>query len=245
MPASLEIDLDRSSPVPLYHQVAAAIESAIRDGTLPPDTKLENEVALAQRYNLSRPTMRQAMDQLVRNGLVVRRRGVGTQVIGPRVRRNLRLSSLYNDLVSEGANPQTTVLSLERIGAPAQIAEPLKIATGDEVCHLRRLRTVDGQPLAIMENWVPAGVAQLDKDSLEQDGLYNILRKAGIDFRMAHQRVGATTAGAEQAELLQCNRGSALVTMERTALDSRGIAVEHGHHLYRADRYSFDITLVD
>jgi len=92
---------------------------------------------------------------------------------------------------------------------------------------------------------VPTHVARLDKESLEQDGLYNILRKAGIDFRMAHQRVGATTASAEQAELLQCHRGSALVTMERTALDSRGIAVEHGHHLYRADRYSFDITLVD
>ncbi len=98
----LDIALDRSSPVPLYHQVASAFTAAIREGVLPPETKLENEIALAKRYSLSRPTMRQAMDQLVRDGLVVRRRGVGTQVIGPPVRRNLRLSSLYNDLQDEG-----------------------------------------------------------------------------------------------------------------------------------------------
>ena len=244
MRAQLEITLDRSSPVPLYHQVASAFEEAIREGTLPSETKLENEVALARRYNLSRPTMRQAMDQLVRNGLVVRRRGVGTQVIGPQVRRNLRLTSLYNDLVSEGADPETEVLSFEHVDAPEEIAQQLKIATGDAVCHLRRLRLLDGRPLALMENWVPTNVVQLDEAALEKDGLYNILRRSGIDFRMAHQRVGATAADDDEAELLGCEQGSALVLMERTAFDSRGVAVECGHHLYRADRYSFDITLV-
>ena len=62
---------------------------------------------------------------------------------------------------------------------------------------------------------------------------------------MAHQTVGATTANAEQAELLGTDRGAALVLMDRTALDSSGTAVEYGHHIYRADRYSFDITLVN
>lgn len=243
--AELDITLDRSSPVPLYHQVASALELAIRDGTLPPETKLENEIALARRYNLSRPTMRQAMDQLVRDGLVVRRRGVGTQVIGPPVRRNLKLSSLYNDLVSEGVEPRTDLLSFEYTSAADPIAATLNVAPGAEVCHLRRLRRLDSGPLALMENWVPTAIADLDPDALQQDGLYNILRKAGIDFRMAHQTVGATVADAEQADLLECAQGAPLVRMERTALDSRGIAVEYGHHLYRADRYSFDITLVD
>lgn len=241
----LDIAVDRSSPVPLYHQVASALELAIRDGTLPPEAKLENEIALARRYNLSRPTMRQAMDQLVRDGLVVRRRGVGTQVIGPPVKRNLKLSSLYNDLVSEGVQPRTDVLSFAFVTATDFVAAKLGITTGDDVCQLRRLRLLDSGPLAVMENWVPPAVAELDRDELEHDGLYNILRKAGIDFRMAHQTVGATVASAEQAELLDCAQGAALVRMERTALDSRGIAVEYGHHLYRADRYSFDITLVN
>lgn len=245
MPLDLDIDLDRSSPVPLYHQVASAFERAIREGALPPETKLENEIALAKRYNLSRPTMRQAMDQLVRDGLVVRRRGVGTQVVGPPVRRNLKLSSLYNDLQDEGSQPETTVLTLENVTADEGICDKLGLTPGATVQHLRRLRSVDGRPLALMENWVPRHVAELTAEVLERDGLYNVLRKAGVDFRMAHQTVGATAAEPEQASLLGVGAGSPMVLMERTALDSRGSAVDCGRHLYRADRYSFDITLVN
>lgn len=245
MPLDLDIDLDRSSPVPLYHQVASAFERAIREGALPPETKLENEIALAKRYNLSRPTMRQAIDQLVRDGLVVRRRGVGTQVVGPPVRRNLKLSSLYNDLQDEGSQPETTVLTLENVTADEGICDKLGLTPGATVQHLRRLRSVDGRPLALMENWVPRHVAELTAEVLERDGLYNVLRKAGVDFRMAHQTVGATAAEPEQASLLGVGAGSPMVLMERTALDSRGSAVDCGRHLYRADRYSFDITLVN
>ncbi len=241
----LDITIDRSSPVPLYHQVASGLETAIREGVLPPETKLENEIALAKRYNLSRPTMRQAMDQLVRDGLVVRRRGVGTQVVGPPVRRSLKLSSLYNDLQDEGTQPQTRVLTLETVTAPEAVREQLGLSDGAQVYHVRRLRSVDGRPLAVMENWMPATIATLSASSLEEDGLYNLLRRAGVDFRMAHQKVGATVADASQAQLLHVDRGSALVVMERTALDSSGTPVEYSHHVYRADRYSFDITLVN
>ncbi|TLP80015.1 GntR family transcriptional regulator [Nesterenkonia sphaerica] len=241
----LDITIDRSSPIPLYHQVASAFDKAIREGVLPPETKLENEISLAKRYNLSRPTMRQAMDQLVRDGLVVRRRGVGTQVIGPPVRRNLRLSSLYNDLQDEGAAPQTRVLSLETVTAPEPIREKLGLGDGAEVYHLRRLRLVDGRPLALMENWLPVTLAQLTREDLEADGLYNLLRRAGVDFRMAHQRVGAAVADEEQASQLKVEAGSALVVMERTALASSGAPIECGRHVYRADRYAFDITLMN
>lgn len=242
---SLDIVIDRASPVPLYHQVASAFEKAIREGVLPPETKLENEIALAKRYNLSRPTMRQAMDCLVREGLVVRQRGVGTQVVGPQVRRNLRLSSLYNDLQADGTIPQTKVLGFEIVSSDEFTREKLGIRPGADVQHIRRLRTVDGRPLAIMENWVAVSAASLSVDELERDGLYNVLRRSGIDFRMAHQTVGAAVASSEQASLLQMEEGAALVVMGRTALDGSGSAIEHGHHVYRADRYSFDITLVN
>lgn len=245
MPSNLDIALDRTSPMPLYHQVASAFEQAIREGTLPPKTKLENEVALAKRYNLSRPTMRQAMDHLVREGLVVRRRGVGTQVIGPQVRRSLRLSSLYSDLEEEGVEPETRVLSLKTVSASHELAQHLKIHTGSKVYHVVRLRLVDHQPLALMENWIPVTVANLSASALRNDGLYNLMRKAGVDFRMAHQTVGATAATKEQAKTLETAPGSPLVRMERTALDGSGTTVEHGAHLYRADRYSFAVTLVN
>ena len=245
MPDDLQIDIDRGSPVPLYHQVAQAFEQAIREGRLAPETKLENEVDLAKRYNISRPTLRQAMDKLVRDGLVVRRRGVGTQVVGPRVRRSLKLSSLYNDLRDSGVQPTTSVLTFETVVSADEVADRLGLPAETEVYHLRRLRSIDGQRLGIMENYLPLSVGTLTRESLEQDGLYNVIRRQGTDFQMAHQTVGATVATADQAELLGVSPGSPLVTVQRTALDSSGTAIEFGDHVYRADLYSYETTLMN
>ncbi|MCW2756646.1 MAG: transcriptional regulator, partial [Nocardioidaceae bacterium] len=84
--------VDRASPVPLYFQVAQHLEHAITSGTVPPGTLLSNEIQLADEMGLSRPTMRRAMQHLVDKGLVVRRRGIGTRVVQPTVRRRLELS---------------------------------------------------------------------------------------------------------------------------------------------------------
>ena len=103
----LGLNIDRSSPVPLYHQVVQGIEAAIHSGVLEPGSRLENEIDLAAQLNLSRPTMRKAMDELVRSGLLVRKRGVGTQVVSSQVRRPLELSSLFDDLTNNGKKPTT------------------------------------------------------------------------------------------------------------------------------------------
>src|SRR5688572_17873500 len=126
----LTFDIDRSSPTPLYFQLAQAIEGAISGGALPSGSKLENEVLLAQRYGLSRPTVRRAVQELVDKGLLVRKRGVGTQVIQPHVRRSVELTSLYDDLARAGEAPTTEVLSLERVPASAEIAEELDLVRG-------------------------------------------------------------------------------------------------------------------
>ena len=99
----LDVPLDRASPVPLYHQLAMALEAAIHDGRLRPGDRLENELAMTSRLGLARPTARQAIGELVRKGLLVRKRGVGTQVVGAPVRRDMRLSSLHDDLASPAA----------------------------------------------------------------------------------------------------------------------------------------------
>jgi DNA-binding GntR family transcriptional regulator len=94
----LTVELDRSSPVPLYYQLAQAIEAAIRDGELAPGDRFENELALAKRLTLSRPTTRRAIQELVDKGLLVRKRGVGTQVVQNPVHRRVELTSLFDDL---------------------------------------------------------------------------------------------------------------------------------------------------
>ncbi|MBG6184860.1 DNA-binding GntR family transcriptional regulator [Arthrobacter sp. CAN_A214] len=241
----LGFNINRSSPVPLYHQVVQGIEDAIFSGALKPGSRLDNEIDLAARLNLSRPTMRRAMDELVRSGLVVRKRGVGTQVVSGQVRRPLELSSLFDDLINNGKEPTTQVLSFSHMEADAPILASLQLPARSKVYHFTRLRKVAGKPLALMENWVRDDIAALDEAILAAEGLYPILRRAGVDFRLATQRIGATIADDHQAPLLETNINSALVTMERTAVDDTGRRIETGHHVYRADSYSFEMTLVE
>lgn len=245
LPVELFLDLDRSGPVPLYYQIAGRLEAAIHDQTLPAGSRLENEVALAARLGLSRPTIRRAIQELVDKGLLVRRRGIGTQVVHGRVTRNVELTSLYEDLEASGQKPETVVLSVEQVGADDEAAEALGVAVGDPVLHVRRLRIADGVPLAILDNILPAAFLDLDAESLGRHGLYQLLRARGVTMRVAKQRIGARAATGPEAELLDLDRGEPILTMSRSVFDNSGVAVELGRHCYRPDRYAFEITLVD
>ncbi|MDQ0894170.1 GntR family transcriptional regulator [Agromyces ramosus] len=245
LPVELFLDLDRSGPVPLYYQIASRLEQAIMDQTLPAGARLENEVALATRLGLSRPTIRRAIQDLVDKGLLVRRRGIGTQVVHGKVTRNVELTSLYEDLERSGQKPETRVLSVEVVPADETAAEALGLPLGSSVLHMQRLRSADGVPLAILDNVLPGQFADLDREALEKHGLYQLLRARGVTMRVAKQRIGARAATAHEAELLDLSRGAPVLTMSRTAFDNSGVAVEFGQHCYRPDRYSFEVTLVD
>ncbi|OIJ99968.1 GntR family transcriptional regulator [Streptomyces sp. MUSC 14] len=241
---SLTFALDRTSPVPLYYQFAQQLEAAIEQGALAPGNLLGNEVDLSVRLGLSRPTVRQAIQSLVDRGLLVRRRGVGTQVVHSQVKRPLELSSLYDDLTAAGQSPTTRVLRGERIAASADVAAALGVAEGAEVAVLERLRSAHGRPVAFLRNFLPPTLLELPTERLESTGLYEMLRSAGIVLHSARQSIGARSATADEAGLLDEKEGAALLTMRRTAYDDTGRAVEYGSHVYRASRYAFDFQLL-
>lgn len=241
----IEFDLDRSSPVPLYFQLAQQLELAIQKGRLKPGDHLEPEVELAQRTGLSRPTVRQAMQELVKKGILVRRRGIGTQVAHAQLRRPVGLTSLYDDLKRGGSKPTTTVLSLETVGADATVAEALGIAEGDPVLYVQRLRLSDSDPLAVLHNWLPADLLAVTEAQLERQGLYDLMRRAGIQLKIAHQQIGAKAASRAEAKQLDLSVGSPLLTLQRTTYDATGRAIEWSTSVYRADSYSFETTLTE
>lgn len=244
MTPTLSVELDRSSPVPLYFQVAQIFEKAILDGQLKPGDRFENELALASRLNLSRPTTRRAIQELVDKGLLVRKRGVGTQVVQTPVHRPVELTSLYDDLARAGQEPATKVLEYAIGPASDEVAGWLNLPPGAEVATMRRLRMSNGQPLAVMTNYLPAAIAP-DEEQLEQSGLYRSLRSRGVHIRLARQRIGARAASRDEARLLDEKPKAPLLVMERTAFDDSGRIVEYGSHVYRASHYYFDTTLVD
>ncbi|WP_251019225.1 GntR family transcriptional regulator [Streptomyces sp. ISL-11] len=236
--------MDRSSPVPLYYQLSQQLEAAIEQGGLAPGSLLGNEIDLAARLGLSRPTVRQAIQSLVDKGLLVRRRGVGTQVLHSQVKRPLELSSLYDDLEAAGQQPATRVLRHTTEPATARVAAALGVPEGAEVVFVERLRLAHGEPMARLCNHLPAGLLDLDDDKLTGTGLYRLIRTAGITLHSARQTVGARAATAAEGELLAEPEGAPLLTMERTTYDDTGRAVEFGSHIYRASRYAFDFQLL-
>jgi DNA-binding GntR family transcriptional regulator len=240
-PAS-EITVDPERPLPLYAQVAEQLRAAIDNGLLPTGTRLDNEIELAARLGLSRPTMRQAIQELVSQGLLVRKRGVGTQVVRTKVTRPLRLSSLFDDLSGLGQTPGTTVLANQVEPAKPGVAELLE-AKLKAVLRLSRVRTTDGEPIALMNNYLPAGIIDPSDEELEERGLYRLLRSAGVRLHSAQQTIGARVADATDAELLDETLGAPLLTMTRTTYDESGRVVEYGWHVYRASRYSFNLSL--
>ena len=161
--------VDRSSPIPLWFQVAQHFEQSIAAGTLPQGSLLDNEIVLAERLGISRPTMRRAMEQLVDQGLVVRRRGIGTRVVQPKVRRPLELTSLHDDLSTTGQEPTTVVLRFETVGADARSPAGSGSRRATRSSCIERLRSALEQPIARMTNWLPADVVTFEEDAAGGD----------------------------------------------------------------------------
>jgi DNA-binding GntR family transcriptional regulator len=239
------VRLNQSSPVPLYHQAAQALEAAIEDGRLPRGSKLGGEVELATRLGISRPTMRAAMKQLVDKGLLIRRRGIGTMVAPRPVRRTVALTSLFDDLNAAGREPRTRLLSLERVPCPPDVADHLGLEPNAAVLRFERLRLAGSDPIALMSNVVPDGLMEIREEDLERTGLYELFRGGGVAPNVATQRVGARKAGAEEAELLEMEPGDPVLTMTRIVYDTDGRPIEYGSHRYPAESYWFEMMLVD
>jgi GntR family transcriptional regulator len=237
--------VDKTSPVPLYFQIAENLKRSIESGVLKPGERLDNEIQLSERLSVSRPTVRQAIQRLTHEGLVVRQRGVGTVIADRRIQRRLALSSLYEDLSASGKEPATSVLSVGYEPADAETAAALGVPLGEAVMRIERVREAEGSPLAVMCNYLPANLLQgTDIESvLSRHGLYETLRQQGVRFHSAEEVIGARQATAAEAELLQAPRNSTVLTMARVAIDPAGRVIEYGVHAYLADRYSFRVAL--
>ena len=240
--AQVTVLIDRSSPVPLYHQLAEQLSSAIIGGELQPGDPFENEVAVAERLRLSRPTVRRAFQELVDQGLLVRRRGLGTTVANRKVHRRFELTSLFDDLVRAGRDPRTTVLSLETV-LDARAAGALDVAADTPLLHVVRLRFAGDLPLALLRNWLPPAHADLTRADLERQGMYAALRDRGVKPVVAQQSIGARMPRADERRHLAMRGTQPVLTMTRMAFDAAGSAVEFGDHCYRAADYTIDLMV--
>lgn len=236
------VRVDRSSPVPLYHQLAEQLRAAIDDGTLSPGDPFENEVSMAERLHLSRPTVRRAIQDLVDHGLVVRRRGIGTTIANRKVHRKVELTSLYDDLARDGRTPRTRVVAREITSNPAAAAA-LDLPRSSDLLSITRVRSAGDSALAVMQNWLPAEYADLTTEDLEREGLYALLRDRGVKPVVARQSIGARMPTPAERRLLGLKGAQPVLTMSRVAFDATGSAIEFGDHVYRAEDYLIEVMI--
>ncbi len=202
------------------------IESGAFDGL----KRLPGEAELAERYGVARMTVRQALTGLVNEGMLVRRRGVGTFVAqNAAKRRNMsRLTGFTEDVRNDGRAVETRMLT-QRIEPPsAEVAGVLELASGALVVHVARLRIVDGEPVIIQRSWVPYDrCPELWNEPLAEGSLYATLRgRYGIELRRADQRIAAESATKEQAGLLEVPVRAPLLRVERVTFDNGNVPVE-------------------
>lgn len=238
----VKVTIDRQSPVPLYHQLAEQLSSAITDGQLQPGDPFENEIAVAERLQVSRPTVRRAIQELVDQGLLVRRRGLGTTVANSKVHRKFKLTSLYDDLLSEGREPRTLLVTHETT-TDERAAAALDLPADTPLLHITRVRSAGATPLAVMNNWLPPATSDLTREELQSNGLYAVLRDRGVRPVVAQQSIGARMPTPLERRHLQIRGSQPVLTMSRMAFDAAGNAVELGDHSYRASDYTIDLMV--
>jgi len=237
--------IDQSSATPVYLQVVQGLQKLITQQVLQEGAALPGERELAGQLGVSRVTVRQALRVLEEQGLLIRRHGSGTFVAPRRIVQPLSaLTGFSEDMRSRGLTPGGHVLGLERSRPSPQEAMNLAVSPLSEIVRLRRLRTANGEPLAIETSAVPLSViGNLTASGIENHSLYALMRDRGYTPWRAMQHLTAREADAETAELLRVRPGAALLATERVTWNDRGEVLEYARALYRGDRYDFTVEL--
>ena len=200
---------------------------------------LPSERRLAQELKVSRPTLRAVIDELVREGLLLRRHGSGTYVAEPKIALPLTMTSFSEDMARRGMRPVSRVVGFELQSAGAKLGQRLQISPVDEVWVITRLRLADDETMAI--EWLHAPrrlLPELRREELATHSFYELLRvRRGITIASGTQTIEPTVTSPEEAELLSVPVHSPAFLFERTTQSDGGEVVEFVRSVYRGDRY--------
>jgi len=217
----------------IRQQVIALIRQLGVGEAIPSERRLSGELGV------SRLTLRAALDELVREGYLVRRHGSGTFVSEPKIAQQLTLTSFSEDMRRRGMVPDSRTIALDNVHAGPQVARALNISPADRVFRIRRLRLADGAPMALETLHVPVSlVPGLTAAQLEHASWYELLEdRYDVVIASGLQTIEPTVTNEEESELLAVPLHSPAFLFERTSQTPDGRTVEFVHSIYRGDRY--------
>lgn len=235
---------NRSDGVPFYIAIREDLASKIKKGVYLPGSRIPPEGELTKHYDVSRMTIRHAIDDLVNSGLLLRRQGIGTFVLTEQVRRNYNeLNSFFEEMSEQGLNPSSTLLNIMRKKASVHVAKKLNISEGDEVYFLERLRNIKGNPIAINEVWIPASLFPLPTEKEAEASLYEFYKRNGYEVVIAEQQIQARLATKEQAFKLNIKKGAPILYSDRVTYTYNNVPIERVEAYAIGDHYSIEMIL--
>jgi GntR family transcriptional regulator len=237
--------IDRTSPVPIYHQLKESIYKLIADGYLKVGQRMPSIRRLSQDLGIAPMTVREAIRALVEENVLAVHQGKGTYVLAPKLRENAAtLVSFTSEMKRQGIQPSSSLLGSKETRLSEEMAEVFGQVEGMPVYHLERLRLADGHPMAMQHSYIPTEVCPglLQKDL--SGSLVSILGDDyGLDFDHATQSLTAEVASTALAKQLDLMPGDAILCLERTSYTSGNLPVEFLRSYYRGDKYNLVINL--
>ncbi len=237
--------LAHKSTLPVYRQIANQIAEEIKAGTRPPNSRLPSERELAERFGISRMTARAAINLLMQRGLVSRRSRSGVFVARPKVRFDLSSpEGLHQQLRKAGIEPGAKIITADTLPVSEldpKIARALNLHDDEHVYHIIRLRTADGEPIALENSFFPVRLFPDLLDFNLTDSIYGILKKYfGVEPAQSFQELEISLLDEEWAEIMGVHMDLPILEIRRCAMTEDGTPFEYAHDIYRGDRIIFN-----
>lgn len=239
-------EIQASSPTPLYEQIKAILRSRVLDGTYKPHEQLPSESEMMTAFNVSRITVRQALNDLQNEGLVFRIHGKGTFVSKPKAFQDLgRLQGFGEAMRKMGYETFARVVSMRTVVPSAQVQERLHLSKRAKVTELQRIRFLNREPISLDVTYLPADIgARLAKEDLASRDVFVILENDyGMSLGHADLQIGSTLADERLAGQLQVEEGSPVLVIERTTHTTDGKPIDYEHLYYRGDAFQYKVRV--
>ena len=244
---TLGLTINSDSFVPYYVQIVDHVRELIKKNKLREGQTFFSEGEISQALGISKMPVRQAFQKLRSEGLLVIAKGKRPVVASGRVPWNFQqLRGFSEEMKRRGLVPSARLLSMSLEDPDLEVAQALKLTPGERIYRARRLRLVDGEPVAVVTSYLPARIfAGIDQQDLENQSLYSIFEHTyKRRLQWAEELIGAVVAGEAEAAVLQTSPGSALLIIKETTHDTQNVAIEYSVSLLRGDRYNASVISV-